>query len=79
VLPTVLVDGFVAGVWRCTDTGIEVRAFRPLEESWWEDIARESRALSALLGLRGAKSYGRCDRWWAKLPHDGEVRLIPTG
>ncbi|MEV0825058.1 DNA glycosylase AlkZ-like family protein [Nonomuraea rubra] len=30
VLPTLLVDGYVAGVWRPAGKGIEVAAFHPL-------------------------------------------------
>ena len=32
VLPTLLVDGYVAGVWRALEDGIEVTAFRKLPD-----------------------------------------------
>ena len=47
VLPTVLVDGYVSGVWRPADGGIEVTAFRPLPDDAWHDLAGEARRLQA--------------------------------
>jgi hypothetical protein len=75
VLPTVLVDGFVAGVWRPADGGIEVTAFEPLAPDVWAGVAREARGLLALLADRDAGAYARYDRWWATLPRD-DVRVL---
>ena len=35
VLPTLLVDGYVAGVWRAVEDGIEATAFRKLSHEAW--------------------------------------------
>ncbi|MFF9506182.1 winged helix DNA-binding domain-containing protein [Streptomyces sp. NPDC014724] len=75
VLPTLLVDGHVAGVWRPMDGGIEATAFHPLSPATWDGLATEARSLTALLGDREAAVYSRYRHWWAKLP-DAEVRLL---
>ncbi|MGW6058116.1 winged helix DNA-binding domain-containing protein [Streptomyces sp. NPDC055189] len=75
VLPTLLVDGHVAGVWRPTEEGIEATAFHPLKPATWEGLAAEARSLSAFLGGREAAVYSRYHHWWAKLP-EGEVRML---
>ncbi|TDD68497.1 winged helix DNA-binding domain-containing protein [Jiangella aurantiaca] len=75
-LPTLLVDGFVAGVWRPVDAGIEATAFRPLRAADWEGLATEAAALSALLADRDPAVYRRYDRWWAGLP-SAEIRFLP--
>ncbi|MFG2869942.1 winged helix DNA-binding domain-containing protein [Streptomyces sp. NPDC048338] len=79
VLPTLLVDGYVAGVWRPADGGIEATAFHPLPSAVWEALAEEARSLAELLAGREASVYGRYGHWWAKLPEAAEVRLLPTG
>ncbi|MFD7978024.1 winged helix DNA-binding domain-containing protein [Streptomyces sp. NPDC059071] len=76
VLPTLLVDGRVAGVWRPVEGGIEATAFHGLPEPVWEALAGEARALCALLAAREPRLYGRYGHWWAKLP-EGRVRLLP--
>ncbi|WP_329532731.1 winged helix DNA-binding domain-containing protein [Streptomyces sp. NBC_01450] len=77
VLPTLLVDGYVAGVWRPVDGGIEATAFRPLPPAVWDGLATEARSLTTLLAEREAAVYSRYHHWWAKLP-EAEVRLLPT-
>ncbi|WP_307844514.1 winged helix DNA-binding domain-containing protein [Actinotalea solisilvae] len=79
VLPTLLVDGRVAGVWRSVDGGVEATSFHPLPDDAWEGLAAEARGLVALLAGREARPYGRYDHWWAKpgWPDEGEVRLLP--
>jgi hypothetical protein len=74
-LPTLLVDGYVAGVWRPVDGGIEATAFHQLSEDAWEGLAAEARALVAFLGARDPSIYQRYGRWWAGLP-SAEVRVI---
>jgi hypothetical protein len=76
VLPTILIDGYVAGVWRALDDGIEVTAFRPLPAAAWRGLGEETRALTAFLAGRDARAYSRYHHWWAKLP-GGEVRILP--
>ncbi|MGW7411091.1 winged helix DNA-binding domain-containing protein [Streptomyces sp. NPDC054863] len=76
VLPTLLVDGYVAGVWRPSDGGIEVTAFHELPPEQWEQLAVEVRSLTALLADREPRVYSRYHHWWAKLP-DARTRLLP--
>ncbi|MFI8825220.1 winged helix DNA-binding domain-containing protein [Streptomyces sp. NPDC053431] len=76
VLPTLLVDGEVAGVWRPAEGGIEATAFHELPEPVWEGLAEEARGLHALLAGRDPALYRRYAHWWAKLPA-GQVRLLP--
>jgi Winged helix DNA-binding domain len=76
VLPTLLVDGYVAGVWRPVAGGIEATAFHPLPDDVWEGLAAEARSLLLLLADRDAQIYSRYNRWWADLP-SAETRLLP--
>ena len=76
VLPTILVDGFVAGVWRLGDDGIEVTAFHALDDDAWAGIEREANALRRLLDDRDPKVYGRFGHWWAKGLPGAEVRVV---
>ena len=76
VLPTVLVDGYVAGVWRPVDEGIEVTAFHRLTDGDWAGLADEAQSLVALLADREPGVYSRYMHWWDKLP-PGEVRVLP--
>jgi hypothetical protein len=76
VLPALLVDGYVAGVWRPVQGGIEATAFQPLPERAWAALAAEAQALLALLADREPLVYRRHARWWAGLP-SAEVRVLP--
>lgn len=75
-LPTLLVDGYVAGVWRPATGGIEATAFHPLADEAWEALAEEARALTAFLAARDPAVYSRYGHWWKKLPV-AETRLLP--
>ena len=75
VLPTLLVDGFVAGVWRVLDDRIEATAFEPLPDDAWAGLATEARALLAFLRTRDTAIYRRYHRWWEQLPA-AEVRIL---
>lgn len=68
VLPTVLVDGVVAGVWRPVDGRIEVRSFTPLPDREWEALSGEAARLLAFLESRDRAVYRRYGRWWPELP-----------
>lgn len=75
-LSTVLVDGYVAGVWRPTvDGGVEATAFHALDEEQWAGLAEEAAALRKLLGDREPLVYKRYARWWNGLPAH-EVRIL---
>ncbi|MFE9379120.1 winged helix DNA-binding domain-containing protein [Streptomyces sp. NPDC006855] len=78
VLPTLLVDGYVAGVWRPVDGGVEATAFHPLPEEVWEGLAVEARSLTEFLAGREPEVYRRYGHWWNRLP-DATVRLLPGG
>lgn len=75
VLPTLLADGFVAGVWRPVDGGIEATAFHPLPEDAWSGLAEEAKALGALLADRDPAPYRRYAHWWKTLPR-ADVRVL---
>ncbi len=83
VLPTILVDGYVAGVWR-TVAGpdgaplVEAHAFEPLGEDVWTALGDEAAGLLALLGARDPYPYRRHDRWWDRLPEPAELRRLPA-
>jgi hypothetical protein len=76
VLPTLLVDGYVAGVWRATADGIEATAFHALRASEWEGLAAEARALIPLLADREPEVYRRYHHWWDKGFPGPETRLL---
>jgi hypothetical protein len=75
VLPTLLVDGFVAGAWRPVEGGIEATAFHALPEEAWSGLAAEARALAPFLAGRDPSVYSRYARWWDTLPA-AEVRVL---
>lgn len=74
-LPTLLVDGRVAGVWRAVDGRIEAMALHPVADEVWTGLAAEAADLRNLLDGRDAAVYSRYGRWWASLPA-GEVRVL---
>ena len=74
-LPTVLVDGRVAGVWRPRRDGIEVSAFHPLSAEDWDALEGEASALVGFLIERDPEAYSRYRRWWAQLD-PAEVRVL---
>lgn len=76
VLPTLLVDGQVCGVWRHVDGAIEATAFQDLDPATWEGLEAEAAALLTFLADRDPAVYGRFTHWWSKLP-PGEVRRLP--
>jgi len=77
VLPTLLVDGFVAGVWRPVEGGIEAGAFHPLPDDAWAGLAAEADGLHALIAGRGP-AYTRYHHWWRELPVV-DTRLLRSG
>jgi winged helix DNA-binding protein len=75
VLPTLLVDGYVAGVWRTVKGGIEATAFQRLPKDVWKELAREARSLVTFLADREPNVYRRHECWWRTLL-SAEVRLL---
>ncbi|MFF6998270.1 winged helix DNA-binding domain-containing protein [Streptomyces sp. NPDC008313] len=82
VLPTLLVDGRVAGVWRPVDGGIEATAFHPLPSAAWDGLAAEARSLTAFVAGREPAVYSRYGHWWSKLSRAGlpgaQVLVLPA-
>jgi hypothetical protein len=76
VLPTLLVDGHVAGVWRPVDDGIQATAFHQLPKRAWTGLAEEAEALRSFLAGRDPMIYRRYTHWWSKLP-TAETRVLP--
>ena len=76
VLPTLLVDGYVCGVWRPIGEGIEALAFHRLADGAWDGLATEARGLVGLLAEREPSAYGRYAHWWSTLP-SAETRVLP--
>ena len=81
VLPTLLVDGYVAGVWRPVEGGIEATAFHRLTDEAWDGLAVEAGALVAFLADREPAVYRRYAPLVAKAPErrrPGAARLSET-
>ncbi|WP_328944605.1 winged helix DNA-binding domain-containing protein [Streptomyces sp. NBC_00250] len=76
-LPTLLVDGYVAGVWRPVEGGIEASAFHPLPARVWAELASEAEALDGFLAARDPRVYSRYDHWWVKGLPAAETRMLP--
>jgi hypothetical protein len=77
-LPSVLVDGYVAGVWRPAPEGaggIEVSAFHRLDAATWDQLESEARSLERFLRDRQPDVYRRYNHWWKTLP-SAEVRVL---
>ncbi|MEU8537277.1 winged helix DNA-binding domain-containing protein [Streptomyces parvulus] len=66
VLPCLLVDGRVAGVWRTVEGGVELTAFQPLGPSARRAVTEEAERLAALLADRDPAVYRRYGHWWDK-------------
>ncbi|MFF0752630.1 winged helix DNA-binding domain-containing protein [Streptomyces sp. NPDC004267] len=66
MLPCLLVDGQVAGVWRAVDGGLELTAFQRLGKAAWRGLTEEAEKLSALLADRDPAVYRRYGHWWDK-------------
>lgn len=76
VLPTVLVDGSVAGVWRAVDGGIEISPFLPLDDDTWAEAESEAAALWTILCERDVTIHRRFAHWWDKDIPAGHRRLL---
>jgi len=76
LLPTLLVDGRVEGVWRTAGGRIEVAAFRPLTAGEWDGVASEALRVRNLLAGRDEDLYRRFDHWWDKGLGGPTVRKI---
>jgi hypothetical protein len=79
VLPAVLADGYVAGVWRVVEEGVEVIAFRRLDDETWRGLAVEASALMTFLADREPAPYRRYAHWWDKDMPSAEARVLSGG
>jgi hypothetical protein len=68
VLPTVVVEGLVRGVWRASADAIEVRALEPMDDATMDSLDKEARDLRRLLADREPAVFSRFGRWWDRLP-----------
>ena len=75
VLPTLLVDGQVAGVWRPVEAGVEATAFRRLPSTVWEALAAEAADLKTMLQPREPSVFSRYGHWWSSITGD-EVKVL---
>ncbi len=75
VLPTVLVDGLVRGVWRASTDAIEIRALEPLDDATLECLDGEARDLRRLLADREPAVFSRFGRWWDRLPNGPTITV----
>ncbi|WP_438296190.1 DNA glycosylase AlkZ-like family protein [Streptomyces sp. HUAS TT7] len=79
MLPTLLVDGYVAGVWRPTEKGIEATAFHPLPAGVRDELGAEAHALTEFLVDREPDVHHRYRHWWDKFADEGaETRVLGT-
>ncbi|WP_406729638.1 crosslink repair DNA glycosylase YcaQ family protein [Streptomyces sp. GD-15H] len=76
ILPCLLVDGQVAGVWRATDGGLALTAFRTLAKAAWHGLTEEAKRLCVLLGDRDPAVYRRTGHWWDKGIPGVESRIV---
>jgi hypothetical protein len=76
VLPTLLVDGYVAGVWRPVEGGVEATAFHRLTDDAWSELAAEAAALQAFLAGRDPAVYRRYEHWWSKDLPAADIRVL---
>jgi hypothetical protein len=77
-LPAVLVDGYVAGIWRPAPdgAGIEVTVFRTIDDVAWDGLEQEARGLVRFLADRDPNVYSRYGHWWDKLQSRADVRVL---
>ncbi|MER6981840.1 crosslink repair DNA glycosylase YcaQ family protein, partial [Streptomyces carpinensis] len=76
VLPCLLVDGQVVGVWRATDGGLHLTAFRKLGKAAWQGLTEEAEKLSTLLAARDPAVYRRYGHWWDKGLPEADSRIV---
>ncbi|WP_448319037.1 winged helix DNA-binding domain-containing protein [Streptomyces sp. CO7] len=79
VLPCLLVDGQVAGVWRAREGALELTAFRAFDAAAWEGLVEEAEGLLGLLATREPEVYRRYGHWWDKGPLTGVGTRTVTG
>lgn len=76
VLPTLLVDGRVVGVWRLLEDRVEAWAFAPVPERDWDGLEHEAARVLSFVRDREPDVYRRYGHWWPRLPEPSQVRLL---
>jgi len=79
ILPTVLIDGHIAGVWRPVPNGIEVTPFATWSTTASEELETEAERLYRFLTERNPDTFARAHNWWNKLPNTDRTLLGDTG
>lgn len=79
VLPTVMVEGLVRGVWRASTDAIEVRALEPLDDATLDGLDREARNLRRFIADREPAVFSRFGKWWDRLRMVRRSRSDPEG
>lgn len=74
-LPTLLVHGHVAGVWRVVDDAIEATALEALDDDAWAGLDTEAASLLAFLDGT-PPPFARYHHWWDKLPPPAYIRRL---
>lgn len=77
VLPTVLVRGQVAGVWRATVDTIEIRPLEPIDDVNLEVVHEEALDLRRFLADREPAVFSRVGRSWDHLPAGPTITIGP--
>jgi hypothetical protein len=75
VLPTVLVDGLVRGVWKASPDAIEIRGLEPIDDATLHELDVEARGLRHLVADRDPSVFSRYARWWEQLPEGPTIAL----
>lgn len=75
VLPTVLVDGLVRGVWRASTDAVEIRALEAIDDDALHHLDGEARDLRRLVADRDPTVFSRYARWWDQLPDGPTIAL----
>jgi hypothetical protein len=76
VLPALLVDGHVVGVWRMVEGAVEVTSFVELDGDTWSALTDEAAALRAFVTDRDPNVYARYGHWWDKGMPSVQIREL---
>jgi hypothetical protein len=77
VLPSVLINGRIVGVWRLINHQVEVTPLEKITDDHLGALDTEARTLVAATTPRDPDLYRRYSHWWTKLPSDRRVTIGP--
>ncbi len=75
VLPSVLVNGRIVGVWRLIEGHVEVTLFETITDDDLGALDTEARTLVAATTPRDPDLYRRYSHWWTKLPSNRRATI----